>query len=454
MKRNLYLFFLLIFAGSVAYYFEEYHPKKSRELRDLENRIMPFEFQDIVEIQLSNATIKKKDEDFVVGNKELPIDQEMFNEFIRRLGKIHLIRAFTEQEKQNHQIRKAMESGVSATFKFDQEKVVYKIGEMNPLEDSFYIQTTIGDKETIGLARDTSISDDIYDPSKADQIRAMKYQRVRSMFELNDKFFYRRYILPESIRSAVHSVKINGGGKFDINFDSVRTFPLIIRGLQYNKDFFDKYKDNLANIKQSEIIPGSVTGQTPQRVIMVNGQLELRFFTELKGQKQTGFFVQSSLDPRFIYKIERSSANVFFVQLDDFWDKKIIPADSLLGTKETRFEMLFPSKKRYSMLLPKSENFIVTSVFPATRPRLEQFKNLFALLTATPPFSAAFRAAPADVKFAGAVKKFELFFDQFSVEAFTKDQQLILIQRPAGLALFYLIQPRHELLLEEKNYFD
>ena len=388
--RNVFLFIILVLLIIFIYFFEEIGGKNRRQVLEQEGLI--FDAKDLGELKgfkTQNAELIKGRKKYYTVNKHVLVDDYKVNQVFALLSKIKVKRYLTDEEVKKQNIASYFpEDTVSVTFIFNDANIKFNLGYKLDFDESFYMEVENANTSQWIIAYDSGPMEGIYS-KKNRHNSSNKYDRIKSLLLLDDKFFYDMYIFKAQKKDSTFqiwdNVKINNikeKKSFDLSFSKLQTSPNIFKGLIYNKKAIKDFGMRLLSLRGIDI-----TTQF-SKIGLKNLLLKLEFnigfdnaqdvflYSSYKGKN--GFFLITDFDD-VLYELEESSAKVLFQKYQSFWDKRIFALYSNLGKTDIFFEIKFKDETRYQLKIPASKEFdIVRVIQDDPIPKIKSFKKLFS----------------------------------------------------------------------------
>lgn len=397
MKKNLFLFSILIGLVVFVYYFEELGGIKTAQREKESKQIFNHKsFGALVSFETPSAILINRGDHFVTSKSQFKVDPKKAKKLFEILGGIEIERNITNKAKSGDSLldRKFFFPKTSLKFKFIFKKgeIEYLIGNKIEVSRSFYVE--IIKKDQAGLvvkkwvvAKDSTLDEGIYnkkDFHKNDQ----KYNRIKSLGYLEESFYYDTRIFEHS-DLIITNVKVQNkrNKKFELNVDGKKTNPEVVKGLKSNVQFFDTFFKNLGELKGDSVLINLERDQLHKKVSEITLRTKnssapyiLSLFKEYKNVE--GYYLIKKGES-WVYKLNKKSASIFFSNVQDFWDKRLINKNSIFGksTKGSEFKLIFSDSKKYLFNLKRVGKLHVKNLSSKKEPQLTSFRELIGFLT-------------------------------------------------------------------------
>lgn len=332
MKNNLILFGILVVLISGTYFLQE---KKDRQLFNhaIESEIILKE--PVTQIQWDNFVINKTSNKWMYGDKLLSANHfGRIEKGLKNLKKIKDIQG---------DISKVLPNSVKLKINGHQ----FSFGQLTLQKDGFY------------LAQDNKIYIATFDEeilhSENENPEEKKLTDFLNLFPhdieaLVEKQFFRYYVDLEFDQAQILT---EGAQPYKIDFSSNKTIPSPIHGIEEHENLKAKFLSLFTQmmIKNELEYPKNKLFKKMSDLNFSNkGKDQLNFELWLKSNSNADAII---LDPKNkkAYEMIGGSLRTFFIQVQDYWDKKVIPPASFKsfeeldvtlfeGNKEAKFKIL------------------------------------------------------------------------------------------------------------------
>lgn len=301
MKTNLWLLAILILLLTGTYFFQEKRTEENFRKSLLAERIIT---DKITAIKTNGFEANLVNQQWKSGE-----DLLSFNDFNRMLKMLTNLKKIKTLEPTTEV--KGLE------FSVNNKK--YILGEMNLDKSGFYFKEDANVYLAVVDAETTQIH------TKQDNINELKLDELKDLLsktttDLLEKQLFRYY--PKLEYESV-SIKPDGSLDFELDFKNNTTLPAPMKGIEVHDDLAGKFRSLLTQIKIKKKIK-------PETKYKKNKLGELTFFpSELKWE----IFLPNK-DKADVYLFDSEgrafealggTLRVFLIQLQDYWDKKVIP---------------------------------------------------------------------------------------------------------------------------------
>jgi hypothetical protein len=361
MKKNLILFGVFIALLVVTYVFQEKRVEREYNESQIQDRLITF---DITHIKLPQVEAVKKKGSWWEGEELL--SHNAFKLIEKKLTEIKKIRDINGDWK----------NYFPNPFTFEINHIPWTIGDLSLDKQGFYIAQgkkiylAVIEGESTHLTQDEKEIEGI-------KLNELITQLSKKRAELSETQLFRFY---QDIPLDRVVLSVEGSLPFELNFKDNQTLPPPIQGVATHKDLRGKFYSLLTQINIKEEIP-----YTEKLKFKKMGELE--FLSDKKPLKwELWLRSESSADAIIIDSNKRSfwmiggTLKLFFVQIQDYWDKKVIPAGSF--TPFTKLKTVFTQGQKSAnvFILNREPLAFEAKGFKVDQPKMEfLFQFLFNL---------------------------------------------------------------------------
>ncbi len=364
MKVNGLLFLILVGLIFFTYQFEEKEFKKKLIPTD---RVYPFKNTIFNKIKLHNLELEKNN-DWVIMPHKFNTNQAVYE----------LISAFKSLSCEKVKVM----TQSSMNFEINGEK--YSLGNISPISGEFYLQTPT--ERLICLHEGKTQK--VYKDQKESYI--YKYEMLKGMITADQAYFINRNIVDESFRTQLASVKIDNVRNrwFTLDFVRKAMHPIAPSEIEL-KDLKKVFQGFLDQVQVHNIFTAENENdlQKKQANLTFNQKINWDLFYEFKNRQ--GLFIKKENDP-FVYEISSGGQKVFFLNVQDFWKKKIFKNMApFLTSKDIKLDIKVKNKS-YQFILKDFKSFKVVNKSKSIQSLNQNYFNfLFNLIFNLSSFSEA-----------------------------------------------------------------
>ncbi len=327
MKKNLSLFGLVLLLLGVTYFFQEIRSEKEYVAQEQKARLLQ---DDLVHLKLPAAEAVKKDGNWWEG--DLLLSHNTFKQIEKKLQEIKKIKTIEGDWK----------NFFSHPFVFEVNNEKWTIGDMSLDKEAFYIAK--GDKIYLAVIEGPShqLTHD------ASEIEASKLNDLvsflsRSLNDLKETQLFRFY--PNLPMERV-VVDVEGSLPFELNFKEGTTEPPPVPGIDVHHDLANKFVSLLTQVNVKSEIPYSekLKFKKLAEVKLLKDDQTVTWELFLKDSKSADAYILDS-DKKRAYLMVGGTLKVFFIQVQDYWDKKVIPPEAFVDFSKTNATFIQGSKE-------------------------------------------------------------------------------------------------------------
>jgi hypothetical protein len=311
MKKNLVLFALLIALIITTYFLQEKRAEREYVQSRIQGKILQ---EEISSLKLPAVEAVKKQGQWWSGDQLL--SQNYLGLMEKKLLEITSIKDI---------------EGDPATFftdaiSFEVNNVAWKLGAMSLDKQSFYVSK--GDKISLaimdGESTTVSMSDSEIEVGKLNDFKALL---LKDLPQLTERQIFRFYP-----KLPLERVQVNAEGNppFELLLKENQTLPPSIAGVDFHKDIRGKFFSTITSITIKEEIPFSDKLKYKKLASMTfsaEGSTSVSWEIWLKDKNSAdSILIDDRAKKAFL--VVGGTLKPFFIQVQDYWDKKVIPHSS------------------------------------------------------------------------------------------------------------------------------
>lgn len=317
MKKNLVLFGVLVVLLTLTYVFQEKRAEKEYVESQTRDRVIT---QDITHLKLPHAEAVKKDGGWWSGN--VLLSHNTFNQIEKKLLEVKKIKDIQGEWK----------SFFPHPFEFEVNHQKWTIGDLSLDKQAFYI----AQDQKIMLAE--IVGESTHLTQDESEIAAIKLNELvtslsKSFNDLKENQLFRFYpSLP--LERAV--VSVEGSLPFELDLVKNETHPAPFPGISVHKDLKGKFFSLLTQMTLKEEVPFEKFTKFKKmgEIKFIGSKKTVQWELWLKDDKSANAYI---LDPELkrAYLMVGGTLRIFFIQLQDYWDKKVIPPEEFKSFTRT-----------------------------------------------------------------------------------------------------------------------
>lgn len=365
--KNLSLFTVLIVAVTVTYFLEERANRKSEAV--LEKKLSLIDAEELGEIHAIEGvklSFEKRGDDYFAKDSNLKLSKARLEEFFTILSGLKIKSFLDQKEVERVGIPNYIpDPSIRMSFIFEKGEMTFILGKKLDYDQSFYMQIIRDNKSQVVIVNDESPDPGVYQSDEEYKKSDAKYQRIQMVFLLTNKYFHDTKVLKDfgyeqdKINFKEITISTFRNKKYTLNFKDSQTIPAIPKGLNYFEENWISFHRVLTNLEGSSLF-------YPAETSLLNELLSRFEVTDREDRKYTldvyqkygdknGYFLKSSLD-NIVYQLKPDDARYFFVNVQDFWEKKIVPK-----AKEYDLTLTFFNGKKITVFVSDKDLFKITS---------------------------------------------------------------------------------------------
>jgi hypothetical protein len=357
MKKNLLLSLILSLLITFAYFSEEVLKGERKELQKSTSRLINTSFP-ITEIKTKQYHFVKSNGIWKEPTVAWGIDQEVLNEVVnifQQIGKFSTIKKtgngeyFSENTTQFDLL-------VNGNWKR------YVLGNVSKITGSFYVKD-LDQEETVNICTDDSLLQVIHKTPV--DLNLKKYLRLKNIINSKvNKFFDHNIFTGLNINlDKLKTVTIDNKTNrwFNLDIQEKVTNPTAPINIRY-RNFFNRMIESIEKIKIIKIIgQGQNVLTNPRGTIKFDGEKEssLKLYSGLNGKYGQYLKVKGRND---IIEMKLEDSSLFFLNIQDFWIKKIKYEVDFKSLKNFDFQMSTNGNRYYQFRVNDLETFKVTTL--------------------------------------------------------------------------------------------
>ena len=384
-NRNISLFILLILAITATYFFEERANRKSEAALDKKLSIVDVDrLGEVTAIDGVKLAFEKRGDDYYAKDNNLKLSKARLEEFFTILSGVK-IKTFLD-EKEVNKVGKSFyipDPGMRMTFTFEKGQLVFILGKKLEYDQSFYMEVIRDQKSQIVIAHDESPDPGVYQTDDEYKKSDAKFRRLAMIFLLTNKYFHDTHVLKDlgyvedKINFKEIAISTFRNRRFVINFEKSITIPQSPAGLGYFEENWISFHRRLTKLEAKSLIYPAEPAllKEPLSQFEVTDRENKKYTLEVYKRygEENGYFLKSSLD-NIVYELKQEDAQYFFVNVQDFWVKKIVPK-----SKEYDLTLTFYKGQQLKVKITDSDLFKVASLnpqVPQSKLKATSFKQL------------------------------------------------------------------------------
>ncbi len=433
-KKNFILFSILIIAIAITYLFEERANILSEKEKLVATTLLNADsLGDLKSVKGVKLDFIKKDEYFYDQTNNLRLSKPRLDEFFHLLSNLKVTSTLNQTEVNKVGLKFYIPNpDVKLVFSFTNGEMVFTLGKKLDYDQSFYMEVKKDGQSEVMIVKDDSPDPGAYENEEQYQKSDAKYRRIQVVFLLTNKYFQDTSVFREfnyqsdKINFESMSIATFRNKRFSISFANSTTNPPVFNGLGYFDENWVSFLEAMTKLEGKTIFYPS----EPKLLDEILSQIEVvdrdnrKYSLELykKYDKQNGYFLKTSFNT-IIYEIKAKDAEYFFVNVQDFWQKKLAPKEKVFNLSLTFF-----NGKNLAVKIEDQELFKVLTLNPAKLKEADlrplEFKRLLELLKSEGNHVSEMTEKPTEI-----LKKniLRVQFENKSLNVILEDNEVILV---------------------------
>jgi hypothetical protein len=354
MKRNLTLFSVFIILLVVTFFFQE--KRTEREHTESHEKDLLIK-EEISHLKLPGVEAEKKNNQWWSG-KEI-LSHNTFKQIEKKLSEIKKVK----------DIKGEWKSYFPNPLLFQINHVNWAIGDLSLDKQAFYISR---DKD-IYLAYIEGESTHL--TQNEEEIESIKLNELvtlmsKSISNLKETQLF-RYFPDLPMEKVV--VKVEGSLPFELNFDKNTTLPPPIKGISVHKELRGKFYSLLtqATIKEELPYDENLKFKKLGEMTFLNTSKTEKWQLWLRSDKSADAIIIDPLRQRAFLMIG-GTLKLFFVNIQDYWDKKVIPQEYFVSFSRLEASFTQDEKSARVIIINKEPFDFESSKYKIDKLKMEQ----------------------------------------------------------------------------------
>lgn len=309
MSRNLILAGILGFLLVVTYFLQEKRVEKEHVELQLKDRVLT---APLTHLKWGDVDATKVQEQWKMGEELLSFNS--FKQIEKKLSEVKKIK----------DVEGEWSSFFPNPFSFEVNHETWTLGEMTLDKQGFYLG--IGQKVMVahieGESHELTKSEEEIETIKLEELKALLSKKKAALHEVQLFRFYTQFPSEKVLIESQDRVS------FELNFLFNTTVPAPIPGIEVHENLRGKFLTLLTQVNiRKEISYDEKLKVHPMGKLSFMGENQKSVVWELwlKDKKSADAIIIDS-DQKKAYLMVGGTLKIFFVGIQDYWDKKVIPA--------------------------------------------------------------------------------------------------------------------------------
>lgn len=426
MKRNLILTGILALLLFLTWLWQERGEQLKQELSHKQEQVFdPSLGGGLKSIALPNVELFLKDDQFYVGEKQIPADALRVKELFEAFDGLAAIRTLTADETALLDMNLAFVPEESLTIVLktnDGNETKFVLGSRLPADQGrFYAK--LGDK--VVILHDRRPLENAYQKENEGELKA---NRLRAVFSLKADFFYDTQLITSAFEIESVSFDNRYARPYQVFFSEIKTNPPVMTSVGYDENEFLAWKQAAQNLKAKSM------------QLSFNEKSLSNYRGQVKLQSKSGEVIEWSLFGKYgpmegdfvitnqnknLYELGNNDAGLFFQNMQDFWQLTLF---------HRLRQLKFSDGKDTLAVEFNNENTFSVSVAPKTyEPRTDRLAVFYNMLTER----AFYISALEDTLVKNLKDGFVIQSGPRSLDFKENTQEWVIVDRANGLAYHY-----------------
>lgn len=453
-NKNLILFLVLVAAIAVTYWFEERGNQNAIMSEARKTEILNAEkLGELEAVKGIKIDFIKKGEQYFARENGLLLSTPRLEEFFKILSGVK-VKSFLKDEDVAKVGRSFYipDDSLSLTFTFEKGAISFTLGKKLDFDQTFYMEVEKEGKKQIVIAEDQSPDPGVYQNDKDYQRSEAKYKRLQIIFMLTNLYFYDTRVFKDmytdekAINFEEISISTFRNKRFSVNFKTTTTNPPAPAGMGYFEENWLSFHRVLSKLEGRTVY----TPYEPSVLSEILSQFEIK---DREGRKITltvykrfgelnGYFMTSSLD-KLLYVLKPDDARYFFVNVQDFWNKKLAPTQ-----KEYNLTLTFADGKTETVKIIDRELFKVES---GKSVRSLEFKKLVDFLKVEGDHISEMTEKPNEILKKNVLR---VQFENRDLNVILEDNDALLVDLKQKIKIHHYVGATIPFSIKRSDYFE
>jgi hypothetical protein len=355
-KKNILLSILLTGLILISYFYEEVgKSNKEKVLVEKNSLIKNFEHIDV--IKLEKLKVLKLKNKWSLENEKRSLSSSRINEVLNIFSGLMIEGKIDKREELSNYFKF---NKVKASFISGGVEQTITLGDVSEITGNFYI--LLNDKD-LYICSDQSLLDTPYKTQL--DLKLRKYLRLKSTLSLIPFDLLNKRVLYNYDLTKLKKIKVDGRRNRWFELDLVKniTSPKPYKGIEPKKLL--EYTVHLLNkfmIKKRMTINSKLLSDEMGVVNLFfdDEQIEMKLYASYNGVFGRYLHMSNSIE---IYELETISKNVFYMNIQDFWNKTFIFNENMQEIDSFGFELSSDNKIYNSFSISDAkEKFVIKSL--------------------------------------------------------------------------------------------
>lgn len=457
--KNIFLFILLILAIGLTYIFEERRNILDEKRDAKKSALLDVEkLGEITGITGIKLNFERRGGFFYTRDNNLRLSEARLGEFFEILSGLK-VKTFLDAQTVNKVGLNFYipDPTMKMTFKFEKGEISFVLGKKLDYDQTFYMQIIRDQKSEVVIVNDESPDPGVYQNDDEYRKSSAKYKRLEMLFLLTNKYFHDTRVfkdmgyVQDKLNFKELTIATFRNKKYAISFKDSTTNPPVPKGLKYFDENWVSFHQALTKLEGSSLYFPAKPERLDEALshIEVIDRNERKYTLDVykKYDGENGYFLKTSLD-NIVYQLKPEDARYFFVNVQDFWQKRILPS-----AKEYNLGLTFYNGKEASVTISDKELFKVAPLVAsidknALRPL--EFKKLIDFLKMEGDHVSDLTEKPSEL-----LKKniLRVRFENRTLNVILEDNDAIVVDFDLKIKIHHYVGAKLPFSIKYEDYF-
>ncbi len=358
MKKNAFLFALLVALLGMTYLFQEKRVEEALLQKIKQDTLLT---EEIRELKLLSVTAVRQNGQWRSGEKLL--SHNILRQIEKRLSQLRKVRT----------VKGDWKSFFPNPFTFGVNGMTWTLGTLTLDKQAFYVAR--GSEVFLAVidGESTELS------SRGEDIEGAKLDALVRLLslplaDLEEKQLFRYF--PNLPMDRV-IVDVDGRPPFELNFGGNLTLPPPVSGVSSHKDLRGKFHSMMTQVALREEVPFSEHRSFKKlgEIRFLNAKTERTWELWLRSAATADALVIDPVGKRAFLMVG-GTLKLFFIGVQDYWDKKVIPAENFVSFARLDADFIQGTRRSRVSIANKEPLEFLSKGHTVDRPKMETLVQL------------------------------------------------------------------------------
>lgn len=458
-NKNLVLFAILALGLLITYIFEERSNRNSEVAEAKRTELLNVEkMGEIRAIKGIKLSFIKNGEFYFDSENNLRLSQDRLGEFFQILSGLKVKTFLNQAEVEKVGVGFYIpDPSMKMTFQFAKGEMTFVLGKKLDYDQSFYMQVIKDNVSQIVIVSDESPDPGTYASDEEYKKSDAKYKRLEIIFLLTNKYFYDNRVFKgfnytaDKINFKEITIATFRNRKYSVSYDTTTTSPAPPKGIGYFEENWISFHSFLSKLEgKSLYYPADVKKLDEilsQFSVTDRNNKKYTLDVYKKYGEENGYFLKSSLED-VIYQLKPEDAQYFFVNVQDFWQKRIVPKE-----KDYNLTVTFYNNQTETVKVQDRELFKVlpsNAKYTEANIRALEFKRLLEFFKMEGSMVNELKENPSDL-----LKKniMRVQFDNRNLSVILEENEAIIVDHDSKIMIHHYVGAKLPFSIKHEDYF-